>query len=234
MANSASVNSLEAIIRARLNLTNLNTISSPEMKLFIRSSLSALYELIANRHRDYYVVPFVFSLAADQSAYSLPANFRSHTELLLTSGSGTSKTYYPLTQAQSPRDFREASTAVNPAWPTKYRIVGNYVYFSPTPAVAYTNAIEMWYVPQFRGPVTDDVTIDAQLPNGWERWVEFDTCVQVAARMRLAEYFAMYSKERDKVEQAVISAASIRDEQPQYMTDVYAMDVWTSSREPGE
>ncbi len=232
MANSASVNSLEAVVRVMLNLSNLATISSADLKLLIRGSLASMYELIANRHRDYYVVPYPFSLAADQAAYPLPANFRSHTEVMLTSGSGTTKSYTPLTQAQSPRDFRDVTLIASPPWPMKYRIVGNLIYFSPTPGQAYLNAIEMWYVPQFTPPVTDDVSIDAQLPNGWERWVQFDTAVQVAARMRLAEYFTMYSAERDRIEKAVISAASIRDEQPQYMTDVF--QATTTYTTPGE
>lgn len=232
MANKASVNSLEAIIRARLNLTNLATISSADLKLFIRSSLAALYELIANRHRDYYVITFTFSLQAHQDAYPLPADFRSHTEVLLTSGSVPNKSYTPLMQAQSPRDFRDATLISMPAWPAKYRIVGNQIYFTPVPGQDYTNAIEMWYVPQFHGPVSDDATIDTQLPNGWERWVEFDTCVQVAARMRLAEYFTMYSNERERVEKAVVAAASIRDEQPAYMTDIFSTSIINST--PGE
>lgn len=233
MANRATVNSLEAIVRARLNLTNMATISSADLKLFIRSSLAAMYELIANRHRDYYVIPFQFSLETDQSGYPLPQDFRSHTELLLTSGSTPNKSYTPLTQAQSPRDFRDVAFSIaSPAWPSKYRIVGNQIYFAPVPGQRYVNAIEMWYVPQFAGPVNDDQSIDSQLPNGWERWVEFDTCVQVASRMRLAEYFQMYSALRAEVEKAVISAASIRDEQPQYMTDVFsAVNVYST---PGE
>lgn len=234
MANQATVNSLVTIVRSRLNLTNMNTITDAELKLYIRSSLSSLYELIANRHRDYYVQCFKFSFAANVDCYPLPADFRSAIQVFVTFG--TAPTVQRLALEQFTMNRYQSQTSASylaPQWPTMYRIMGNSIYFTPTPSQAYANALELWYVPQWTGPVTDDVSIDRQLPNGWDTWVEYDACVQVAMRLRLAEYYAMYSKERDMAEQDIIKAASIRDESPQYMVDAYETP-WFGLNTPGE
>lgn len=234
MANSATIASLEVIIRARLNLTNVNTITSAEVRTFIRSSLASLYELICNRHKDYYVTPFRFSFATNVDRYPLPTDFRSCVQVFITFGSSPNIQRLPLECFTLNRyQTSNASTYLNPQWPTMYRIMGNQIWFTPAPGDDYHNAVEMFYIPQFIGPVSDNVTIDAQLPNGWETWVEYDTCAQIAMRLRIAEYYAMYAKERDSVEQAIISAASVRDESPQYMTDAFDVP-WFGLNVPGE
>jgi hypothetical protein len=234
MANAATVNSLVPIIRSRLNITNLNTITDAEIKVFIRSSMASLYEKIANKHRDYYVIPWRLSLAANQDKYALPTDFRSAVQVFATFGTGNNLQRLPLDQfTLNKYQTQSVSSLIAPQWPTMYRIMGLTIYFTPTPSTDYNNAIEMWYVPQFRGPVNDDASIDAQMPNGWETWIEYDVCVQIAMRMRLAEYYAMYLKERDTVEHDVMTAVVIRDEQPQYMTDAFDTP-WFGLNQPGE
>lgn len=234
MANQATIASLETIVRSRLNLTNMATVSSVEMRQFIRSALAQFYELIANRHRDYFVVPYKFSFAANKDTYPLPMDFRSAAEMFVTFGTAPNLQRMPLQQfTLNQYQTRSVSTLLAPAWPTMYRIMGANVYFTPCPSDDYNNAVELWYIPQWSPPTTDDTTIGAQFPNGWERWVEYDVCVQVASRLRIPEYYTMYSQQRDKIEQAVIAAASIRDEQPEYMTDAFDTP-WTGLNRPGE
>lgn len=234
MANQATVSSLETIVRARLNLSNMNTVSSAEVRTFVRSALAQFYELIANRHRDYFVQPYKFSFATNQDVYPLPADFRSAAQIFVTFGTAPNLQRMPLQQFTLDKyQTRSVSSLLAPAWPTMYRIMGLNIYFTPTPSNNYTNAVELWYVPQWRAPTTDDTTIGAEFPNGWELWVEYETCVQIAMRLRLPEYYTMYVKERDKSEQFVIEAASIRDEQPQYMTDAFDTP-WFGLNTPGE
>lgn len=222
MANSSTVNTLVPLIRARLNLTSLTTISDAEIRLFVKSSLASLYEKIANVHRDFYAKVQIYSFAANTDSYPLPADFRSAIETFVVFGTLPNVQRLPLDRFTMARyQSKSLYTSLSSQWPTMYRIMGNKILFVPCPSAAYTNAVEFWYVPQWTAPATDDSSIDVQMPNGWETWVEYDTCVQVAMRMRQPEYYAMYSKERDKVEPDIIAAAAIRDEQPEYMTDYF-------------
>lgn len=233
MANLATINTLETIIRARLNLTNLATVSSADMKLFIHSALNTLYEKIINKHRDYYVIPFKFSLVANQDQYPLPADFHTDICVWLMYGTAPYEQRQVLEQFTINRYHNLALTINTAQWPVLYRLMGNDIWLTPTPSAAAVNAIEMLYVPQWKAPVSDDVSIDVQLPNGWESWVEYDVCVQVAMRMRQPEYYAMYKAERDEREKVVMAGVSVRDEQPQYMTDSYSQTYYTLDT-PGE
>lgn len=234
MANQATINTLVPVVRARLAQANTATISDADVKTFLRSSCAQLYEIIANRHRDYYVTPYKFSFATNQDRYPLPADFRSAVQVFVTFGNPPNVQRLPLEQFTLNRyQTRTLSSLLMPQWPTMYRIMGSDIYFTPAPSQNYLNAVELWYVPQWPGIASDDQTIDGTLPNGWERWVEFDTCVQIASRLRWPEYYATYTQERERIEQAVIKAASIRDEQPEYMTDAFDVP-WFGLNRPGE
>lgn len=232
--NQASINSLTTLVRSRLNLTNLNTITDAEIKTFVRSSMAQLYEIICNKHRDYYVSIQKLSLAANVDKYPLPSDFRTVVQVYLTSGNAPNLVRVPLRQFNL-NEFQNLppNLYLSPQWPSMYRVMGREIWFTPLPTESFANAIDLLYIPQFQGSVNDDLPIDTVLPNGWERWVEFDACVQVAMRMRLAEYYAMYSKERDIIEARVVRAAVIRDEQPQYMTDVFAEQGYFGFNRPG-
>lgn len=156
-------------------------------------------------------------------------------QVYLTSGSAPNIVRVPL-RVFNLNEYQNLPPSIYlaPQWPTMYRVMGKQIWFTPLPSQSYTNALEILYIPQFQAPVNDDQPIDTVLPNGWERWVEFDTCVQVAMRMRLAEYYATYMKERDTVESRIVKAVTVRDEQPQYMTDVFATQPFYGFNNPGD
>lgn len=221
--NQASVNTIVPLVRSRLNLTNLNTISDAEIKVFIRSSMAQLYEIICNRHKDYYISIYSLTMLANQGKYPLPSDFRSSSQLYLLSGSAPNIRRSPMREFTTEEYQTLTSYTYLCDKPVMYRIMGREVWVTPAPS-ADGQVIEMLYTPQFKAPVNDDAPIDSVLPNGWERWVEFDACAQIAMRMRLAEYYAMYSKERDTVEGRIIKATAIRDEQAHYMTDAFGYE----------
>lgn len=233
MANQSTINSLIPLVRARMNLTSMNTISDDEIKLFIQSSMAQLYETLCNRHKDYYARPYVFGIQSNSHIYPLPENFRSDVQVWARCGTVPQVRRVPMATFT----WEEYSTypvfGTTPYYTLRYRIVSNLIYLNPIPTYDAQDAIEMLYVPQWKPPPNDDATIDRQLPNGWERVIEFDTCVQIAARMRLSEYYQMYSRERDTVQASVVASASLRDEQPATMTDAYRWGAYNDGYGPG-
>lgn len=221
--NSASINSIVALVRQRMNLVNMANIDDTTIQEFTYSSLSDLYELIVSRWKDYYITgPYYISLSPTQTSYPLPLDFRAMNQVFLTFGQTPNQRRKPLRRF----NWNEYQTFLSsgfaaPQWPIMYRCVGKNVLFTPVSSQAYPNAIEFWYTPQYTPPTNVNDTIDPVLPNGWERYVEFDVCVQIASRMRLPEFYQMYSQERARVEARVMAAANVRDEESEVMTDIH-------------
>lgn len=222
--STATVNSIVSLVRARLNITSVNTVSDADLQSFVLSAHSQLYEKLVSRWKDYYLTGrAIMDLAANTETYPLPADFRANAQVFMRFGTGTNLRRIPLQSCTLSQlsNFPAVYTAA-PQWPIRYYLTGMNITFTPIPSQAYNQSIEIWYTPQYRAPTNFAAPFDLVLPNGWERWVELDACVQTAARMRLPEYYQMYANERKAAEDLVITAASIRDEQPQYMTDAYS------------
>lgn len=221
--NSATINSLTTLVRARLRLANMNTVSDTDIKSFLRSSLSSLREKLVSKWRDYYVAPPTYiALVANQETYALPEDFRAEHTVFLVYGSGPNKIRtelqpFAMNKFQSYLD----ATMIQPVWPLAFRIIGRRLLLTPTPSQDYPNAIELWYTPQWQPPLSDVDTIDDVMPNGWERWIELDTCVQIAAALEKPAHFQMYSNMRAETENMVMTAANIRVEDPMVMEDAY-------------
>lgn len=243
VANYSTINTLITSCRRRLNLVNTNTISNAEIQEFLYDSLASLHELLTSRWRDYFVKKFIVSFGVNQEEYPLPADFRACTAVFLTynqTGGLLPGQRQQLTQF----NMNEFSTwppgyFISNPWPVMYRIMGatdkggTSIFFTPVPSTAATNACEVWYVPQWNPPPTPDTTISMVLPNGWEMWVIWDTCLGIAARMRQMEFYEMFAKERDKAEQRLVAAASIRDETAPNMVDSFAQPSMPFFRNPG-
>lgn len=221
--NYTTLASLTATVRSRMNLTNVNQITDLEVQNMLIDSCSTFYEMLVSRWRDYYSRRYKFSLAPNQDAYDLPEDFRADVAVYLTFGAA------PNQQRVQMRPFTtdeyssfNYSNLASPQYPIMYAVWGDQIVFTPTPSVAYPNAIEWLYVPQFKPPASPTVPLSRTWPNGWERWVVFDTCVSVALRTQQAQYYAMFTKERELMEAKVMAAAAIRSESPQHMIDVYS------------
>lgn len=236
MSNSATLTSLTAIVRAKLNMTNMLTITDTDIQTFLQDSLSTLYELLVSTWQDWYVINTQLSLIANQEGYTLPTNFRAEAAVYLIFQPGTTSVQRQQLRPFQMNQFANTSPGflTQPQWPIMYRIMNNMIYFTPVPAQAYTNAVDLWYTPQWTPPATVTSPIDANLPQGWERWVVLDTCVAVAAARRLPDYYQMYAGERKEVQAVVLRGATRRDETPQVMTDAYMTGTgWGFGGNPG-
>lgn len=221
--NSATITSLTALVRERMNLVNMANIDDSTIHSFAYAALASLYERIVSRWKDYYITgPYYLNLLPGQSSYPLPLDFRAMSQVYLTFGSNPTMRRKPLRRFNwNEYQTYQGGGLSTAQWPVMYRIVGRNVLFTPTTSVQYTNAIEFWYTPQYQPPGNINDTIDPVLPNGWERWVEFDMCVQIAARMRIPEFYQMYSQERQAQLELVQAAANVRDEESEVMTDIF-------------
>lgn len=232
--NNASITSLVALVRQRMNLVNMANIDDTTLQTFCTSALSQLYELVVSRWKDYYIAPPSYlSLLPNTQSYPLPLDFRAMSQVYLVFGAYPNSASLNQTTANQRKQplrrfnwnqyqaYASIGSGVNPGqWPQMYRIVGRNILFTPVTNITYTNAIELWYTPQYEPPINVNDTIDPVLPNGWERWVEMDMCCQVAARMRIPEFYQMYGDLKKQAQELVMAAANVRDEESEVMEDI--------------
>jgi hypothetical protein len=123
MANLQTLNTLETVVRARMNLTNMSTVSTADMQTFIKSSAAQLYETLANRHRDFFSTSYVINLDAGISLYALPGDFRSCAEVYLLVGTAPNLQRLLLRQFNGAQ-YQNQQPTYFPQQPAMYRIRG--------------------------------------------------------------------------------------------------------------
>lgn len=224
MASPATINSLALSVRRRMNLVNLITMPDAELKEYIRDALAAFHEVMVSRWRDYFVSKTTYTLTANVEAYLLPENFRAVAAVYAVS---LQNGPIPVRQQLSQFNMNQfgasyPSNVINTSvLPTMYRVMGDNIYFTPVPQASTANGIELWYIQQFTQPQTDDTTISQVICSGWELWCIYETCISVAARMNLTEFYQMYKAMQDKAEQRIVAGLSIRDETANVMVNQF-------------
>ena len=219
MANATTINLLVRRIRQRADQINSVTFDdATELKLWIRGSLSQLYEILADRWNDFYVVNRPMSLAAGAMAYALPSDFRTLHDVFVVGGLGATRTRLPQFNAEDMASTLAPSTT---GAPLGYRVMRDMLYIMPTPRVDATNALEVWYTPEYRAPLLDYSPISDVLPNGWEEWVVLDVLLKMTVKTRLLNVEAL-ERERQRVETRLVAHASIRSSDAAVMRDMFS------------
>ncbi len=218
MANAATINLLVRRVRQRADQIGSATFDdATELKLWIRGALSQLYEILADRWNDFYVVNRPMSLAANAMSYALPADFRAMHDVFVIGGGGSARSR--LTQFAPEELARPPGYAAYPT-PTGFRVMRDMLYILPTPQADAVNALEIWYTPEYRAPLLDYTPISDVLPNGWEEWVVLDMLLKMSHKTRLLNVEAL-ERERAKVEARLIGHASVRVSDAAMMRDIF-------------
>lgn len=224
MANSASINSLVLRIRQRADQINSTTYDDfTELKPWVRASLAQLYEILCSRWKDYYTIVRPLSLIANESAYSLPSDFRELDSVWLMYNAGQSRCQLNQFEAddmdslQAPPNFYGYGMQL-----FRYRIMRNRLWILPAVRIDTKNAIELFYVPQYSAPLLDYTSLDDVLPNGWEAWVVLDVLAKMAVKSRLIDLESVQAQQAT-VERRLLAAASIRSGLAPVMRDATKM-----------
>lgn len=227
MANNQSVQSLVTLVRSRTDQTNSPTFNdATELMPWVRQSLAQLYEIMCSRWIDWYVIRRPLTLAANQEFYTLPSDFRAMNDVYLLYSGGLYREKLNLIPHEQIGLYNNQQNAWG-RWDIQYRIQGNNLYLTPvgtTQTFNFINAIELWYVPQYRAPLLDYSTIDLVLPDGWEEWVVLDVMEKMNIKLRLD----MTANVSMKAEQAnrLLAASSVRDGEAPQMSDAWTSN-WT-------
>lgn len=216
MANSHSVVTLTALIRARTDQTNSTTFDdATELKPWVKGSLLQLNEILIQQWRDYYIVKKPLSLIAQQEMYSLPPDFRAMQDVYVLFNQGRSRWRLKLF---SPNRVMRPGNLISQSAPAAYRILRNQIWFSPIPQRDVFNAIELHYTPHFHPPLLDYSSIDDVLPNGWEEWVVLDVMEKMNNKLRLDPTQTQRAKQ--EMLARLMSGTHTRDGEPPVMMDV--------------
>lgn len=222
MANYQTLTTLTASVRRRMSIVNTNTISDAEIQEFLNDSLAALYDMLASVWRSWRMQRTLITLERGREIYPLPPEFRAIRGLWLLSnnslGEDDSGTEAPV-RIKKLRQFNleELSLGGNLAskavygQPDMYRVESSDLYITPLPDKTGVD-LELWYVQVYQRPDDPFVSISANLPNGWELWVLYDTCCAVALRSKQMEFYQLFDRERERAEKRVMKGAKIRDE----------------------
>ena len=218
MANIQTINQLVTRVRQRSDQIGSDTFDdATELKPWIRGSLSQLYEIMCQRAVDYYTTCRPISLIAGQEAYSLPSDFKQLQDIFVLYSGGQLR--------QQMRNFSvdEFGALHRPSYntaPLRYRLMRNLIYIQPVPQFDAFNALEMHYVPHYRGPLLDYSTIDEVLPDGWEEWAVLDVLQKMSVKTRLQNMDDIL-KSKAQQEARLIAASAIRDGFAPVMRDAY-------------
>ncbi len=223
MPNSASINYLVGTARSRMGLQNSPTFDDQaELIPWCRDSLKQMHELLTQAWRDWYTVKRPLSLSQGRERYALPSDFRAMTAVYMIYNNG------PTAYGPYREELREMSrqqwgkfTPINTIrnWPMMFRIEGPYIYFSPVATVDYRNCIELEYVPQYNGPLTDWSPIETTLPNGWEEWILLDLCLKMQVKMNLDT--SDVKAQKQEVMARILMGANYRSSDPPKKKDIF-------------
>ena len=224
--NSQSILSMVAMARTRANQQNSPLFSDQqELIPWTRDSAKQIYNILVQRHIDWYTVQRPLSLSAGREAYALPSDYQQMNAVYMVYNNGSSGlgTVYKemLPQFQRADWGRYAYTVSGRTWPVGYRIQASNIYFTPVSRIDYNNAIELQYTPQWSGPLTDWSPFDISLPNGWDEWVVLDVMIKMGSKANLN--VAEMRKDKAEVEKRVLAGASSRTAEPPKKKDIYAM-----------
>lgn len=222
--NSESVMTLVARVRTRSGEANSATFSdTSELIPWVRDSLKQIYEILTQRWVDWYTVIRPLSLSAGRERYALPSDYRAGCAVYMVypqannSPAGVYKERLQQMQRTDWGKWNYLTTYRN--WPMAYRIQGTQLYMNPVPTMDYVNAVELQYVPQWRGPLTDWSSIDPVLPNGWEEWVVLDVLQKMAVKKSIDTTDIL--RQKSEAQNRVLTGAMNRNPDPPQMTDVY-------------
>ncbi len=178
-ANTAdlSLGMIRLMAQQRADRVNSNFVTLPEWNTYISQSYFELYDLLVTVYEDYFLqTPYTFTTDGN-AQYTLPTDFY---KLLgvdcglsnSTNAWGTLKKFDFI--ARNRYVYPQITTTLLGVFDLQYRLMGNTLYFIPTPSSGQT--IRVWYIPKLTQPMQDTDILKGI--SGWTEYVIVDAAIK--------------------------------------------------------
>lgn len=178
LSGMMTLGQIRLLAQQKADRVNSNFVTLPEWNVYINQSMFELYDELTTLYEDYYLAP-VFSFLTDGSTvqWPLPPNFYKLVGVDL--GLDNSVNAWVTVQKF---DFIERNRYVYPnisstylgVFNMRYRLMGNTLYFIPTPSANQT--VRVWFIPRLNQLLKD--TDQADGVNGWVEIVAVDAAIK--------------------------------------------------------
>lgn len=224
MGTQTTFGAIISAAKQRADMVTSSFLTAAEWKANANASLQELQEKLIEAYGSDYFVQTPYSLTTDgtSEAYALPSDFFKllGVDLQVDAGSGASG-YLTIWRFNfgARNEFSLPGFRTPFARFVRYRLRGNYIWFSPLPSAS--QVLRLWYVPVFT-PLTDDAdTFDGV--NGWEEYA-----INLTAKKALVKEESDTSGVDSLLAQQnerLVSIAENRDVgAPETTTDVYTQN----------
>lgn len=213
-----SLSQIRLMAKQRADLVNSPFITDPEWNTYINQSYFELYDLLVTVYEDYYVkTPYIFATTGTSFEYLLPSDFYKvlGVDLGLASDTNAWVTIKKFNFISRNRYvYPQLTSTYLGVFNLRYRVVGNYLYFIPTPSGG--QYIRVWYVPKLIQLLQDtDILVGI---SGWSEYVIID--VAIKAMQKEESDVSILMEQKLMMKKRIEEAASNRDAgQPDTISD---------------
>lgn len=161
----------------RADRVNSQFVTLPEWNSYIVQSYFELYDLLVDVYEDYFVqTPYQFTTTGAQQ-YTLPTDFY---KLLGVdfAGNQNGNAWVTLRKfefiSRNRYIYPQMNVSALGIWNPQYRLVGNTLFFIPTPASG--QLVQVWYIPKVTQPLQDTDILSGV--SGWIEYVIVDAAIK--------------------------------------------------------
>lgn len=215
---------IRAQVRQRADMVNSTFCTDSELNSYINGSYYELYDLLVQKFgSDYYVAtPQTITTDGTNDQYALTTStiYKVLGVDLRVAGTNDYVNVPRFNFADRNRYTPPASPASAGSSNLRYRLHGEYIWFSPLPTSGLT--LRVWYVPRLTALSADGDAVDGV--SGWEEYVIVDAVIK--AKLKEESDASAEMAQKAALIARIESAAENRDAgSPQTVVDVY-QDSW--------
>ncbi len=209
LTGDLSLGQMREMSKQRADMVNSNFVSMPEWNTYINQSYFELYDLLTTVYEDYFIqTPYIFQ--TDGSAqYTLPDDF--YKLLGVDCGLanninawGTLKKF-PFAK-RNEYVYPQISTTLLGIYDLRYRVMGNTLYFIPTPSAG--QYIRVWYVPKMTQLLQDTDILTGI--SGWSEYVIVDAAIK--AKQKQDDDISVLGQQKMMLIKRIEESAANRDQ----------------------
>jgi fibronectin type 3 domain-containing protein len=177
LTGDLSLGQIRLMAQQRADMVNSNFVKMTEWNTYINQSYFELYDLLTTIYEDYFIhAPYIFQTTGG-AQYDLPDDFYK----LLGVDCGLANNVnawatlkkFPFAK-RNEYVYPQISTTLLGIFDLRYRVMGNTLYFIPTPASG--QFIRVWYVPKMTQLLQDTDILTGI--SGWSEYVIVDAAIK--------------------------------------------------------
>lgn len=178
LTGDMSLMQLRLLAQQKADMENSNFVSKSEWNTYINQSAFELYDLLITLYEDYYVkAPLVYVTDGTTVQYTLPTDF--YKLLGVDCGIASSSNAWVTLKkfdfiSRNRFVFSNVSSTYLGVFNLQYRLVGNTLYFIPTPSGG--QSIRVWYIPKMTELLQDNDLLTGI--SGWTEYVIVDAAIK--------------------------------------------------------